>query len=113
MARDDYFVIAYRILAYLYVCLKSGEKPDISYVSANSEALQISQNYWEYIIRHLYEDGNLEGVSLMPVVGRGSPGIRMNEIMITPKGIDFLQNNSSMAKAKNFLKTLKEIVPGL
>ena len=49
----------------------------------------------------------------MPIVGRGSPGIRMNEIMITPKGIDFLQNNSSMAKAKNFLKTLKEIVPGL
>ena len=98
---------------HVVVCLKSGEKPDISYVSANSEALQISQNYWEYVIRHLYEDGYLEGVSLMPVVGRGSPGIRMNEIMITPKGIDFLQNNSSMAKAKNFLKTLKEIVPGL
>lgn len=114
MAKDDYYVIAYRILAYLYACLKAGEEADISYISAKSDVINISQNYWEYIIRHLYEDGYIEGISLVPVVGRENPGIKVNRnVMITPKGIDFLQNNSAMSKAKEFLKTLKETILGL
>ena len=114
MARDDYFVIAYRILAYLYACLKSGELPDISYISADSDAINISPNYWEYIIRHLYEDGYIEGISLVTVAGRSAPGIKINmDFMITPSGIDFLQNNSAMSRARDFLKTLKETIPGL
>lgn len=114
MARDDYFIIAYRILAYLYACLKKGEQPDISYISADSSAINISENYWEYIIRHLYEDGYIEGVSVFNIAGRTTPGIKLKaDFMITPKGIDFLQNNSTMSKAKEFLKTLKETIPGL
>lgn len=114
MARDDYFIIAYRILAYLYVCLKEGVPPDISYISADSQAIGINESYWEYIIRHLYEDGYIEGASLIAIAGRSTPGIKLNpDFMITPKGIDFLQNNSTMSKAKEFLKTLKEMIPGL
>ncbi|MCC8192152.1 MAG: YjcQ family protein [Ruminococcus sp.] len=41
------------------------------------------------------------------------PSVKLDNIAITPSGIEFLQNNSTMAKAKNFLKTLKEIIPGL
>ena len=114
MAKDDYFVIAYRILAYLYECLKVGEQPDTGYIQAQSEVLDISQNYWEYIMRHLYEDGCIEGVLLIPVIGRDAPAVKVSRsVMITPKGIDFLQNNSAMGRAKEFLKTLKETIPGL
>ena len=114
MAKDDYYVIAYRILAYLYACLKAGEPVDISYIAAQSDAINISQNYWEYIISHLYEDGYIEGITLMPVTGRETKAVKVNQnVMITPKGIDFLQNNSAMNKAKEFLKTLKETIPGL
>lgn len=28
MAKDDYFVLAYRILKYLYECFKAGERAD-------------------------------------------------------------------------------------
>ena len=28
MAKDDYFVIVYRLLKYLYDCLKKSEKPN-------------------------------------------------------------------------------------
>lgn len=28
MAQNDYFVIVYRVLKYLYDCLKKGEKPE-------------------------------------------------------------------------------------
>lgn len=112
MAKDDYFVIAYRIMAYLYACLKAGEQPDFNIISA--DALDISQNYWEYITKHLYEDKYVEGVSLIPVTGRSTPAIKLNmDFMITPLGIDFLQSNSAMSKARNFLKTLKETIPGL
>ena len=31
MAKNDYFVVAYRILTYLYECFKAGEKPDIDF----------------------------------------------------------------------------------
>lgn len=114
MAKDDYYVIAYRILAYLYACLKSGEQVDVGYIKHDSEAINVSLNYWEYIIRHLYNDGCVEGVSEVHIAGRNSPGIKiMSSFMITPKGIEFLQNNSTMGKAKEFLKTLKETIPGL
>lgn len=112
MAKDDYHVIAYRILAYLYICLKEGEKPDINHIQY--EEMGINQRYWEYIMRHLYEDGYMEGVSLFNVVGKDSTGVKVTkQVMITPKGIEFLQSNSAMGRAKDFLKTLKETIPGL
>lgn len=112
MAKDDYFIVAYRMLCYLYACLKAGAQPDFQVVCA--EKLGVSQNYWEYIIRHLYEGGYVEGVSLVPTIGRNTPEIKLNiDFMITPMGIDFLQNNSTMSKAKDFLRTLKETIPGL
>lgn len=114
MAKDDYYVLAYRILAYLYACLKDGEKPDLDYIGPASPVLNVSRNYWEYIIRHLYQDGYLEGIALIPVIGIANLGIKMlPSVMITPKGIEFLQENSTMNKAKEFLKTLKETIPGL
>ena len=35
MAQNDYFVIVYRILKYLYDCLKKGEKPEVEYLAAS------------------------------------------------------------------------------
>lgn len=113
MARDDYFVIAYKILSYLYTCLKDGEDPDKSIIAYDSDYININEKYWEYIIRHLYEDGYIEGVALIRMAGRPYAGVKLNHIMITPKGIEFLENNSTMSKARTFLKEIKEIVPGL
>ena len=114
MAKNDYFPVVFRILAYLYACLKAGEAPDIEYLKPDSEALLIYPAYWEYIMRHLLEDGYLEGVKLIPVAGRELPAVKLTPaVMITPKGIEFLQENSMMNKAKKFLKSLKELTPGL
>ncbi|MCD7773500.1 MAG: YjcQ family protein [Ruminococcus sp.] len=110
MAKNDYFVIAYRILAYLYACLKSDVKVDTDEISP--ERLNINLRYWLYILEHLQNDGYIEGVYIGKLLG-GMPSVKLEDIAITPSGIEFLQNNSTMAKAKNFLKTLKEIIPGL
>lgn len=113
MARNDYFVLAYRILAYLYDCLKEGNPVDISRLG-NSEELNISCAYWEYIFRHLYEAGYIEGISLFQTVGQQTPAVKIERnVMITPKGIEYLQENSTMEKAKKFLKELKAATPWL
>ena len=112
MAKDDYHVIAYRILAYLYICLKAGE--DIDMQSIQAEELHINQRYWEYIMRHLYQEGYIEGLYLVPVIGKEEKGVKITRaLMITPAGIDFLESNSAMSRAREFLKTLKETIPGL
>ena len=49
MAKDDYFVIVYQILKYLYDCLKQGIKPDKEKLSY--EFLNIPPSYWEYIFK--------------------------------------------------------------
>ena len=36
MAKDDYFVVMYKILAYLYQCLKDGVKPNIGVVGLHN-----------------------------------------------------------------------------
>ncbi len=109
MAKNDYFVIAYRILAYLYACLKAGEKANVEVISA--EKLGIHNRYWTNILIMLYEGGYISGISVYYVCAEKD--IKILDINITQKGIEFLQENSSMAKAKEFLKTLKEIIPGI
>lgn len=47
MARDDYFVIVYQVLKYLYDCLKKGEKPDRRFLT--NDEYSIPENYWQYI----------------------------------------------------------------
>ena len=109
MARDDFFIIAYRILAYLYACMKSGEKPDMSVVSY--EKLGICECYWNDIIISLIENDYIKGISIIKMCGQ--TGIKSTDPKITMQGIEFLQENSAMKKAYEFLKDLKELIPGI
>ncbi len=112
MARNDYFVIACRILSYLYACLKEGEKVDADFIS--SEWLGVPESYRDYVLRHLFTDGYIEGVQLVTIVGHAEKKPKIQpDFSITPKGIEFLQENPTMDKARDFLKSLKEIVPGI
>ena len=110
MAKDDFFVIAYRILAYLYQCMKEGERPNMEDISF--QRLGIPERYWYSVIRNLRSGGYIRGIEIVEGIG-GT--IFLSEINpeITIAGIEFLQENSSMAKAKQFLKELKEIIPGI
>ena len=45
MAQNDYFVIVYQVLKYLYECLKKGEKPEACYLTAS--AYNIPENYFK------------------------------------------------------------------
>lgn len=113
MSKDDYYVIACRILAYLYACLKAGEKPSLQYLTYGTDDFPVGKDYWEYILAHLCEAGYIEGVEQVPILGK-SKAVRLTaQLCITPAGIDYLQNNTAIQKAMRFLRQLKESIPGL
>ena len=109
MAKNDYFVVAYRILTYLYECFKAGEKPNIDFYGA--DALKINNGYWVNVMESLYNEGCIIGINI--INSAGIQGIKAMDLKITQKGIEYLQENSAMAKAKKFLKELKSTTPGL
>ncbi len=110
MAKDDYFIIAHRILAYLYECFKAGEKPDAD--AFGPDALKINNGYWVNVMESLSNEGYVKGFNISETLA-GSRNVVLVAPRITQKGIEFLQENSMMAKAKEFLRTIKETIPGI
>ena len=53
MAKDDYHVIVYQILSYLYQRLKKGEPVDVSMLAPDSPLFKVNKRYWAYIIYNL------------------------------------------------------------
>lgn len=112
MAKDDYYVIAYQILAYLYQRLKKGEDVDPAFLQHDSRLFRINQRYWAYIMYHLAQEGLIEGVHFIPIDGLDIPlACDLESCRITPAGIAYLCDNSFIEKAKRFLKDVNEIIP--
>ena len=84
MAKDDYFVIAYRMLNYLYACFKAGEPPDLELISP--AALGIHSGYWLNVLESLSREGYILGVSFPIAIG-GVSGAKVAGLKITQKGI--------------------------
>lgn len=108
MAKDDYFVIVYQVLKYLYDCLKKGEKPEP--VCLQASWYSIPENYWVYIVVSLINEGYVNGIR--PVPTKDSVALTdLQDTIITPKGIAYLFENSLMEKAKRTLKDIKDMIP--
>jgi len=111
MARDDYFIIVYKILIYLYECLKTGQDIDVHSV-LTAETYGIEQSYFEYIIAEICKEGYISGVNIIPITGAKRNGVKItSSLEIKPKGIEYLQENSTLAKAKKAIKDIKDIIP--
>lgn len=110
MAKNDFHVLAFRILCYLYGCMKAGEQPDQDKIS--HEILEVNKTYWIEVFQILLDEKFVSGISIVSTLGK-QDSIKFINPKITLKGIEFLQENSIMQKAKTFLKEIKEIVPGM
>jgi hypothetical protein len=106
MAKDDYFVIVYKVLKYLYDCLKKSQKPNCS---ALRKEFKIGDEYWLYIVSNLDTDGYVKGV----VYAEDTAFIYDTSFMITPKGIEYLETNSVFAKIKGIAADLINSIPNL
>ena len=114
MAKDDYHVIVYQILSYLYQQLKAGTPVDEQKLSAES-LFGIPEKYRDYILKNLLSDGYIAGVSVHESrYINGQTHIKflhLDKCEITPKGIEYLTDNSFMNKAKDFFKDVKSMTP--
>lgn len=110
MAQNDMHVVVYKILSYLYKCLKSGEKVDMDLISA--EMLGINQRYWRVIVGELVERGYVSGYRVTQTPS-GITTINPVDPTITMSGVEFLMENSMMRKALDFLRTTKDALPFL
>ena len=111
MARDDYYVIVYKLLAYLYSQLKKGQKIEPEMIKHDGTLFQINKQYWVYIMQNMIDQGYIRGISQTRAGGGYYIEQQLADCEITPRGIDYLCDNSLMEKAKRFLKDIKDITP--
>ncbi|MEG0228781.1 MAG: YjcQ family protein [Lachnospiraceae bacterium] len=110
MAQDDYFKIVYVILTELYECKKQNEKVDMRVISP--ARFKVPEGYLLDIFEEMKDEGYVKGFKILNTK-TGRCAISLEDISITMKGIEYIQDNSKMQKVKEVLKTIKDIAPGL
>lgn len=75
MVANDYHVILYQILAYLYECLKDGKEVSLDALDKYKADLMLNDKYWEYILKHLVEEGLVEGIGKVSIIGTNKHGL--------------------------------------
>lgn len=73
------------------------------------EALKISEERRNKILQSMIDDGLIDGFARINY--RGGYGFKAIEPRLTIKGMEFLQENSTMQKIKNGLKDIKDVTP--
>lgn len=61
MAQNDMEVIMYKILCYLYECMKAGKRSSMEDFCYNCSMFCIPQGYWDQIMKELIEQGFIRG----------------------------------------------------
>ena len=110
MAKDDYHVIAGKILVYLYCRLKGKTDKPVEYLSSNSKDFPISEEYFQYVLRELQKHGYIEGLITVGTWGGEVLNLGISEdVYITPEGIDYLRENSGIKKALELIPMASKI----
>ena len=111
MAKDDYFILAYRLLAYLYDCLRGRDVLELSRLRPGTREFPIDEAYFAYLLRRMAESGLIDGVEIAPIAGaaHGMPRISAG-VEITPEGIAYLAENSMMQRVKAALQDVRGII---
>lgn len=102
MAKDDYHVIVYYLLSYLYYCIKRGMQPEDRYLRLEEYPVPINKTYLAFIYAELMRKGFITGVicGTASVSGGGEARVvkSYKNAQITSDGIEYLQHNSTMGK---------------
>lgn len=99
MAKDDYSVIAYKLLSILYALLKQGKA--ITQGELDELGSGIDEEYWNFILVSLYEEGYVTGLKPTHTITGNS--VKIINLKITVKEIQYLQDNSKWQKVKDYL----------
>ena len=110
MAKDDYQVVVFRILKYLYQQLKKGEPVETEMLQHDGRTCGVNETYWRYIIINMQEEGLIRGLKK----GRGPVEYdrleeQLKDIQITPKGIDMLADSKMGEQVDQLVKGILKL----
>lgn len=114
MAKDDYEVILYRLLVYLYGCLKREIMFETATFHASVSKDVKNDAYFSDILRMAQDEGLIEGLTFANAWGGES--ILISDICnarITPSGIRYLKENGTMKRIGDTLKESVDIISKL
>lgn len=111
MAKDDYFVIVYQILSYLYRSLKEGTDIQTEMLVHDGILFRINERYWFYIMENMIEQGYIKGPVITKAWGREKAITGLEDAEITPAGIEYLCDNKTIKRAYEFAKDVLNILP--
>ncbi len=105
MPKDDFFRILYVILTELYEAKKQAKRVSLDNISPSR--FKVAESYWLDIVEEAVNEELIKGVLITRTkTGRITTGFE--EIDITMKGIEYLQDNAKMKKVYETLKELKD-----
>jgi ribosomal protein S2 len=105
----DNFKAVYSILSCLERALDD-EKADMS--KCDHESLGVSATRWTNYLEMMNDCGYVKGVEIRKSVIGGTM-VNCDHIKITLKGLEYLQENSTMRKIYKTVKGIEDIVPGM
>ena len=108
MSNNDMHVLIYKILKYLYECLKKGIHVDLAEFIRDCNLENVSEQYWQSVIEELDQHGYIKGVIIKSTKTQKIVLLKDN-FGITLEGVEYLQENSMMSKVKDFLGSSYEI----
>ena len=97
MAKNDMEVIMYKILRYVYECLKTGKAPELSDIMWCCKLFDIPKAYWLAIMQELIEGAYIDGLRFIGAKDLQQV-LQIGDIRITKNGREFLQDESKLAK---------------
>ena len=102
MPTDDYHVIVFKVLLYLYGVLKRNIRYEEETFQAVLEKQEISNEYFYDVLNMMEKDGLIENVKFIKAWGGDVILVSdLKDMKITPKGIEYLKENSMMQKIKD------------
>ncbi|MCL2679907.1 MAG: YjcQ family protein [Coriobacteriia bacterium] len=97
MSADDFDVIVFKILEYLYACLKEGVSPNIDKAR---DVAGCNKVYFAAVISSMLDDGYVGGVAIK---AWGGDVVNIDKVNITQAGAQYLSESGKMAKVRDFL----------
>lgn len=110
MAKNDYDYIVFKILTYLYTCLKRQNSFDEEVFRNMIITKTVQEGYMIDILRMMEAEGLIEGLTFIKAWGNeyvmaGS----LKDVRITSEGVRYVLNNDKMKKIMN---SILEEAPG-
>lgn len=103
-------VIIYKLLAYLYDCMKHGKNVDNAMLDRTSAIFGgIPESYRCAIVSQVSDRGYVKGLSVF--YSDNQPQVVIAEPSITLDGVEYMFENSMMQRALRWLQDMKSALP--